>query len=223
MCYSFASSCFCRRLQVDNRPFSSAERYLQNGTALVPDGSVYATSALRAPEARYYRFRFRLRIRGSRAETLPGDWGVRILINERLAGSAKFTLQLVGDPKVWVPALGVVEVTRMVTANGARGNEPVGEASEFKVGETVYSCVRFEFSSSGEERSVHYKWQWTAPSGERLERARRGVIRGDWSSVRWCTPLPSFQGRVQNPVGMWQGEFLIDDVVVARFQFNMVP
>ncbi|MGH2396289.1 MAG: hypothetical protein ACRDF5_04135 [bacterium] len=190
---------------------------------IAPDSSTYATRTARTDQRGIFRWRFQLTIQSQRAETLPGEWTVRAFVDGRLVGSSKFTLLLVGEPKFWVPSFGVVGLITAVTAKSIESGRPVGETTEFKLGETVYSFVQLSIPPSRAGIRVPFVWKWTSPSGEVLEGTGQfGPTREGLTTVSAWRPLPSFEGRVQQPIGEWQVEFAVEGAVVAKFKFSFM-
>jgi hypothetical protein len=168
-------------------------------------------------------FGFRVPIFGEKAETLPGEWTVRVLVGEVLIATGKFTLQLFGEPKVWVPPLKGVSVVRAVTARRIESNEPLDEGTEFRLGDSVFAYVRFSHPPSQPGAVASVRWNWIAPSGESLERAGEYRPReGSTGGLAWSR-IPTYDGRVQQPTGEWKVEFNLAGVVVARLTFNLLP
>lgn len=190
---------------------------------IAPDGTNYFAHTGRAAGGGPYIWRAALAIRGSRAETLPGEWTVRVTINNRQATQAKFTLRLVGDPKLWVPALGLVAVAKAVTARGVESDAPVGEASEFKLTDPVFAYVRLTFPPRLSGPALTASWSWTAPSGEVLEEGRQVQMRPNETALVLWARLSSIEGKVQQPAGNWQVQLTIDNVTVMRLRFTLAP
>jgi hypothetical protein len=164
---------------------------------------------------------------GRRAETLPGEWNLRLYVDDRLAASATFTLQLVGERKYWIDALGPTFVLKAVTARRIESGEPVDETAEFKASEPVHAFVHVGYSPVGQERagaSVGILWRWIAPSGERLERrAQTSPLTVGTSGTRAWSRLPLSESRLRDSTGDWVVEFLFGDVLLARLQFVVIP
>lgn len=164
---------------------------------------------------------------GKRAETLPGEWALRVHVDDRPVSSATFTLQLVGERKYWIDAIGPTFVLKAVTARRIESGEPVDETTEFKAGEPVHAFVHIGFPPVSQGRagaSVGILWRWISPSGERLERrTQTSPFTVGTNGVRGSSRLPLPEGRLRDSTGDWAVEFVLGDVLLARLQFAVVP
>lgn len=198
---------------------------------IAPDASTYATQRFSWNQSRGLVLRARIPVQGQKSETLPGLWTVRVLVNARPVASGQFTLQLVGEPNIFHPLLGPVSISKAGTARGVESFEPVNETAEFKLGDPVWAWARLSFSPlQGDQlgKVLIRRWRWIAPSGEVLDgrENRWGPTQQGWAIMTSWDRLPALEGRVQQPNGLWQVEFAVEDIVViprSKLSFRISP
>lgn len=193
---------------------------------LAPGGALYAKEEGTLPRPSEpvtgpveYRTRRALSIRGTKAETMPGEWRARMLLNDRELLSATFVLVKTGGQKVWVESLGVVELERITAAADVRQGNPEGVGEEFPRGQAVWCWAGVRFRERDADVEVERTWRWRAPSGDSVDEARRVIFRKGWSGYRMWARAPL--DRTTSPVGAWQCELFLDGVRVGGAEFKV--
>ncbi len=129
-----------------------------------------------------------------------------------------------GSQGVDTPSLGRVLVVKAVAAHRVESGAPLGEATEFKLGEAVVAFVELDIPPSQAGIIVPFVWRWIAPSGEVLEqKGQFGPMKEGWTDIWAQASAPSFEAKVRQPIGAWQVEFSLEGIVVATIQFRLVP
>jgi hypothetical protein len=72
---------------------------------VAPNGTVYSTRSSQASGSGPWMFRSGLEVRGRCPEALPGQWTLRVAVNNRPVGSARFTLRSSGEGAAGTPAV----------------------------------------------------------------------------------------------------------------------
>ncbi len=197
-----------------------------------PDGSIYATARQRTPEQRAtYRWRLSIPVRGQQAESLPGAWTVRFFVNNQPAGSGGFVLKQVGESRISIPSLGLVSVVAIGTAHDFdnQSGTAINPGTEFHLGvtgDTIRAYVKLAIppvDAASAPKTVPGLVRWTAPSGEVLESSTRWNLKAGYAMVWWGPRMPSYEGKVQKPIGLWQVEFLVEGVPAAKTTFTLTP
>ncbi len=183
-----------------------------------PGGTIEATASDRVSRTGNLQGRWRLAIRGQKPETLPGEWTVRVSSNGKQVASGRFTLQLVGVQKVYVPALGPV-AARGGMVKTEPNSPPQESTSVFSAQDEIWAFVAYDFAPLPKDVTVIHKvrylrngaevYQYFAPGG-RLFRANSNNY---WAKIR----LPS--DKVQP--GDYTVEWSIDDVVLIKVPFKI--